>query len=93
MTNSGRDEKRTFKVVVTGFGPFQNVPRNESWQAVSGLWSEPFPPEIKLITRELEVVYDVVKEAIPRLWEEEKPDVNTALYCSLVSVRLRTPSL
>jgi len=74
MTNVEK-ENRNFKVVVTGFGPFQGVPRNESWLAVSGLWSDPLPPEIKLVTRELDVVYDVVKEQVPKLWKEENPDV------------------
>lgn len=69
------EEKRTFKVVVTGFGPFQGVPRNESWLAVNGLWNDPMPAEIKLVTRELDVVYDVVKSVVPQLWQDEKPDV------------------
>lgn len=68
-------EKKSYKVVVTGFGPFQGVPRNESWLAVSGLWDEPLPADIKLVTRELPVVYDVVKNEIPKLWREEIPDV------------------
>ena len=72
-------EKRTFKVCLTGFGPFQNVPRNESWLAVSGLWEEEIPPAIKLVTRELPVIYDVVRAEVDKLWSEEKPDV-----CSLL---------
>lgn len=73
--NENNKRKTTFKVVVTGFGPFQGVPRNESWLAVSGLWNEPMPAEVKLVTRELEVVYDVVKREVPRLWKEEQPDL------------------
>lgn len=72
---SSNVEKKSYKVVVTGFGPFQGVPRNESWLAVSGLWDEPLPADIKLVTRELPVVYDVVKNEIPKLWREEIPDV------------------
>lgn len=72
---STKKTNRAYKVVVTGFGPFQGVPRNESWLAVSGLWNEPMPDDIKLVTRELDVVYDVVKSAVPKLWQEENPDV------------------
>ena len=34
-----------------------------------------WPSEIKLITRELPVVYNIVKNQIYQLWEEEQPDV------------------
>lgn len=86
------ERKSSYKVVVTGFGPFQGVPRNESWLAVSGLWNDPLPPEIKLVTRELPVVYDVIKEEIPKLWREESPDVTFAksqliLSRNLISVQ------
>lgn len=67
---------RNFKVVVTGFGPFQGVPVNESWRAVSALWQEKLPAQIKLITRELPVVYDIVRQHVEDLWDQENPDVN-----------------
>ena len=70
------DNKKKYKVCVTGFGPFQNVQRNESWLAVSGLWDEDIPPSISLVTRELPVIYDIVKKEVDKLWENEKPDVN-----------------
>ena len=66
---------RTYKVVVTGFGPFQGVSINESWLAVSGLWEENLPTQVKLVTRELPVVYSVVKNEVLKLWETENPDV------------------
>ncbi len=79
--SSTSSNTRVFKVVVTGFGPFQNVPENESWLAVSGLWNEALPSSIRLVTRELPVVYDIVKREVPALWDAEKPDVrNTMLY-------------
>ena len=34
-----------------------------------------WPSEIKLITRELPVVYNIVKNQIDQLWEKEQPDV------------------
>ena len=60
-----------------GFGPFQDVDVNESWQTVSGLWQHTLPSNVKLVTRELPVVYDVVKEQVAKLRDEFKPDVNT----------------
>jgi hypothetical protein len=42
---------------------------------VSGLWEESFPSNVKLVTRELPVIYDVVKEEVNKLWREENPDV------------------
>ena len=74
------DEKKIYKVVVTGFGPFQNVPVNESWRAVSGLWllDDILPPQIRLVTRELPVVYRLAREQVAQLWDTEKPDVTSA---------------
>ena len=43
--------------------------------AVSGLWNESLPSYIKLITKELPVIYDVAKHEVEKLWDEEKPDV------------------
>lgn len=68
--------ERTYKVVVTGFGPFQGVPVNESWKAVSGLWEENLPSQIRLVTRELPVVYNIAKGEVEKLWHEENPDVS-----------------
>jgi pyrrolidone-carboxylate peptidase len=82
MSEEPASTPRTYKVVVTGFGPFQNVPENESWLAVTGLWNEKFPDGVKLVTRELPVVYDVVKKVVPGLWESEKPDVR--YYADLI---------
>jgi pyroglutamyl-peptidase len=66
---------KKFKVVVTGFGPFRQVKENESWLAVSGLWSQDLPDYIKLVTRELPVIYEVAKREVDKLWDEEKPDL------------------
>ena len=62
-----------------GFGPFQNVDVNESWQAVSGLWELEWPDQVDLVTRELPVVYDTIKEVVPNLWSELNPDVSQLL--------------
>jgi pyrrolidone-carboxylate peptidase len=75
MSTEASNDRKSYKVVVTGFGPFQGVPRNESWLAVSGLWEEELPVEVRLVTRELPVIYDVVKQEVAKLWTEENPDV------------------
>ena len=49
---------------------------NESWQAVSSLWELEWPSQVELVTRELPVVYDTIKQVVPKLWEELKPDVS-----------------
>lgn len=60
---------------IKGFGPFQNVAVNESWLTVSKLWDMDWPNELRLVTRELPVVYEIAKSEIKKLWTEEKPDV------------------
>ena len=35
-----------------------------------------WPSRIRLVTRELPVIYDTVKKEVNKLWDEEKPDVN-----------------
>lgn len=42
---------------------------------MSGLWEEELPSYVKLITRELPVVYNIAKTEVEKLWQEEKPDV------------------
>ncbi|CAF0783810.1 unnamed protein product [Brachionus calyciflorus] len=69
------EPRDSYKVVLTGFGPFQGVPVNESWRAVSGLWDEKLPEQIKLVTRELPVIYEIVREQVENIWATEKPDL------------------
>ncbi|KAL1513782.1 hypothetical protein ABEB36_003146 [Hypothenemus hampei] len=66
MTN-----KHSENVLVTGFGPFNNVPINASWEAVALL-----PNEINncnIIKEQIPVAYKHVQENIPILWEKYKP--------------------
>ena len=62
-------------VLVTGFGPFEGFPINFSWETVKQLWNLNRPLNIKLITRQLPVIYDVVREQVSKLWNDIKPDV------------------
>ncbi len=52
--------------------------------AVSALWEEEIPSHIRLVTRELPVVYDIAKVEVEKLWKEEKPDV----FCYFLNVIL-----
>lgn len=64
-------------VLVTGFGPFGVHEVNASMEAVKLLPSLDLERElgIRLVTREIPVVYDYVKSTIPQLWELHKPKV------------------
>ncbi|XP_074649718.1 pyroglutamyl-peptidase 1-like [Tubulanus polymorphus] len=65
------------KVVLTGFGPFKDHPVNASWVAASTLATIGFPSrdDIDLVTCEIPVEYTTVKETVPTLWNEHKPDL------------------
>ncbi len=67
-------------VLVTGFGPFGVHEVNASFEAVKLLPSLDLERElgVRLVTREIPVVYDYVKSTIPQLWELHKPKVNYA---------------
>ncbi|NJE05543.1 pyroglutamyl-peptidase I [Thermococcus sp. M36] len=61
------------KVLVTGFEPFGGEEINPSWEAVRAL-----PEEIEgaeVVKRQLPVTFRGVREILPRLIVEERPDV------------------
>ncbi|ALV62540.1 Pyrrolidone-carboxylate peptidase [Thermococcus sp. 2319x1] len=61
------------KVLVTGFEPFGGEKINPSWEAVKGL-----PEKIKnaeIIKHQLPVSFKGVKEKLPKIIEDVKPDV------------------
>lgn len=61
------------KVIVTGFEPFGGEEINPSWEAVKAL-----PDEMDgavMIKRQLPVTFNGVKEILPKLIVEEKPDL------------------
>jgi pyroglutamyl-peptidase len=61
------------KVLVTGFEPFGGEKMNPSWEAVKAL-----PDKIKgavIVKRRLPVTFRGVKDILPRLIVDEKPDV------------------
>lgn len=64
-------------VLVTAFGPFGRHKINASSQAVKLLPSLNLEEElgVNLVTLELPVVYETVKETVPRLWEVYNPRV------------------
>ncbi|EDO36383.1 predicted protein [Nematostella vectensis] len=65
------DQKPT--VLVTGFGPFGQVKVNSSMLAVKALKSSDLSEKVNLVTEEIPVIYDFVKNHIPMLWEHYKP--------------------
>ena len=70
--------KKPRTVLVTGFGPFDDYEVNSSWEAASllptmGLRAR--GEEIVVVAKEIKVSYKDVKERIPALWEEIKPDL------------------
>lgn len=61
-------------VVVTGFGPFRDYKKNPSWTAVEKLQQIGLEnSDFNLITQEVPVVYEKVREVVPMLWEKYKP--------------------
>ena len=42
---------------------------------MSGLWDLEMSSQIKIVTREMPVVYGIVKVEVEKLWNEETPDV------------------
>lgn len=66
------DKKKT--VLVTGFGPFGEHTVNASWVAVQELAKKSIPG-VDIVIQEMPVVYDTVKEKVPQLWAQVKPDL------------------
>ena len=65
-------------VLVTGFGPFGSHKVNSSWEAVKLLPSMGLTgngQELIVEAREIRVSYEYVRERIPSLWQEIKPDL------------------
>ena len=70
--------KKPRTVLVTGFGPFDDYEVNSSWEAARllptmGLRAR--GEEVVVVAKEIRVSYKEVKERIPALWEEIKPDL------------------
>lgn len=65
-------------VIVTGFGPFDGLDRNPSWEAVKLL--KDFVDEdklnVNLILKEMQVNYTTVHKEVPELWREYDPLVS-----------------
>lgn len=75
------NNKKKRKVLVTGFGPFNEHTINASWQAVSILPELNFQ-DIELIIEEIPVKYKDVDNRIAELWDTHNPIVrnNTFLF-------------
>lgn len=64
-------------VLVTGFGPFGVHTINASNESVKLLSTLEMERElgIRLVTKEIPVIYEYVQNTIPELWESYKPKV------------------
>ena len=65
-------------VLVTGFGPFLYHKVNASWEAVkemSSLGVQQDGNEVKVVIREIPVIYEVVSKIIPEICEEVEPSL------------------
>ncbi|XP_052792516.1 pyroglutamyl-peptidase 1-like [Mya arenaria] len=62
-------------VLVTGFGPFGEHHTNASWECVKQLRELTLGEDVQLVTHQLPVVYTTVKQKVPDLWTEHKPDL------------------
>ncbi|KAF2186164.1 peptidase C15, pyroglutamyl peptidase I-like protein [Zopfia rhizophila CBS 207.26] len=66
------------KVLVTGFGPFQNITNNPSWEIASRLSSTlPKDSTIKLIVHPTPAIsaYHAILDYMPKLIQEHDPDI------------------
>ena len=70
-------------VLVTGFGPFGVYKTNASNECVKQLQALDLEQEfnIHLVTKEVPVIYDHVRDHIPRMWELYKPKVFSRCIC------------
>ena len=64
-------------VLITGFGPFGVHKTNASNECVKQLKTLNLEEEfgINLIAKEIPVIYDHVRDNVPRMWELYKPKV------------------
>lgn len=62
-------------VVVTGFGPFGVHSVNNSWECVKLIKSSDFEErnDVRLIIKEIPVIYDSANEIVPQLWNRYDP--------------------
>ncbi|XP_015908275.1 pyroglutamyl-peptidase 1 [Parasteatoda tepidariorum] len=67
-------------VLVTGFGLFRDHSENSSWITAKQLLNIDHK-NYNLVIRELPVIYDVVLDSVPKLWEELKPKL--VVHCGM----------
>lgn len=60
-------------IVVTGFGLFKDHKANPSWECIRDNKLIIDRPQVNLITKQVDVCYDVVDQAVDSLWHEHKP--------------------
>ncbi|KAK2586454.1 hypothetical protein KPH14_010729 [Odynerus spinipes] len=74
--HENRVHKEEKKILITGFGPFNNHIVNASSEAVkelAKLWPKSELRNIQLITKQIPVSYEYVSTEISKLWKEHNP--------------------
>ncbi|KAG8716207.1 hypothetical protein FRC11_007381 [Ceratobasidium sp. 423] len=77
MPSIPADEKRTLKVLITGFGPFRQITANPSWLAAKPLNNQTFKfgqVEVHVSALEIPTVYSAVLNTIPALHVSKQYD-------------------
>lgn len=65
----------TFRVLITGFGPFKTHSVNASWEAVSLLPDKVPNTNIEIFKEQVQVSYTYVDTTVPQLWKKYNPDL------------------
>ena len=68
---------KSLTCLISGFGPFGNHAVNASWVAVQELAQMGIANDVDLITAEIPVEYDTVRNGVPDLWNKYKPRVHS----------------
>ncbi|XP_021195488.3 pyroglutamyl-peptidase 1 [Helicoverpa armigera] len=73
----GRKFREPKRVLITGFGPYQHVPHNRSWEGVSSMDKNYIETknQIILLKEEIAVRYLDVDLVVPALWRGFLPDL------------------
>ncbi|KAI5697557.1 pyroglutamyl-peptidase 1 [Diaphorina citri] len=74
-TSNALDVTASFKVLITGFGPFKTHTINPSWEAVSLLPDRIPNTNIEIVKEQIQVSYNYVDVTVPALWKKYNPDL------------------
>jgi len=67
------DSSESQTIVVTGFGLFRDHKSNPSWEAIRDGRLIIDRPNVKIVTKQIDVIYDEVDKSVQDLWNEHRP--------------------